>query len=148
LPAIRTAVRENRGFLRRGVSFLVGEVGIRQFLDVGTGLPTANSVHEVAQGIAPQSRIVYVDNDPLVLVDARALLTSSPEGVTTYIDADLHEPDKILNDATVRATLDFSRPIALMLLAILHFRIARPASSSAFGDDADLAVVGHECRGG
>jgi S-adenosyl methyltransferase len=79
-PAIRTAVRENRGFLRRAVTFLAGEVGIRQFLDVGTGLPTANNVHEVAQRIAPQSRIVYVDNDPLVLVHARALLTSSPEG--------------------------------------------------------------------
>jgi hypothetical protein len=120
-PAIRTAVLENRGFLRRAVSFLAGEMGVRQFLDVGTGLPTANNVHDVAQGIAPQSRIVYVDNDPLVLVHARALLTSSPEGVTAYIDADLHEPEKILNDSELQATLDFSEPVALMLLAVLHF---------------------------
>jgi S-adenosyl methyltransferase len=120
-PAIRTAVLENRGFLRRTVSFLAGEAGVRQFLDVGTGLPTANNVHEVAQGVAPQSRIVYVDNDPLVLVHARAPLTSSPEGATAYIDADLREPDKILQDPAVQDTLDFAQPIALMLLAILHF---------------------------
>jgi hypothetical protein len=120
-PSIRTAVLENRGFLRRAVSHLAGEVGIRQFLDIGTGLPTVSNVHEVAQGIAPESRIVYVDNDPLVLVHARALLTSSPEGETAYIDADLHEPEKILNNSAAQATLDFSRPIALMLLAVLHF---------------------------
>jgi hypothetical protein len=120
-PAIRTAALENRGFLRRAVSFLAGEVGVRQFLDIGTGLPTANNVHEVAQRIAPQSRIVYVDNDPLVLVHARALLTSAPEGATAYIDADLREPEKILQDPGVLETLDFSQPIALMLMAILHF---------------------------
>ena len=120
-PAIRTAALENRGFLRRAVTFLAGEMGIRQFLDIGTGLPTANNVHEVAQRVAPQSRIVYVDNDPLVLVHARALLTSSPEGATAYIDADLHEPDTILNDPAVRATIDFAQPVALLLLAILHF---------------------------
>jgi hypothetical protein len=120
-PAIRTAVQENRGFLRRAVTYLTKEVGVRQFLDIGTGLPTANNTHEVAQGIAPASRIVYVDNDPLVLVHARALLTSSPQGATAYLDADLRDTDRILADADVRGTLDFSQPIAVMLVAILHF---------------------------
>jgi len=91
-----------------------GEAGIRQFLDIGTGLPTASNTHEVAQAVAPESRIVYVDNDPLVLVHARALLTSSPQGATDYIEADLRDPDKILDGAA--ATLDFEEPIALMLL--------------------------------
>jgi hypothetical protein len=118
-PAIRTAVQENRGFLQRAVTFLTKEVGIRQFLDIGTGLPTANNTHEVAQAIAPESRIVYVDNDPLVLVHARALLTSSPQGATAYLDADLRDSHRIL--AEVRGTLDFSQPIAVMLVAILHF---------------------------
>jgi hypothetical protein len=120
-PTIRLAVRENRGFLRRAVTFLAQEAGIRQFLDVGTGLPTANNTHQVAQAIAPQSRIVYVDNDPLVLVHARALLTSSAEGATAYVDADLRDPMKILNDPELQRTLDFSQPVALMLVAVLHF---------------------------
>jgi S-adenosyl methyltransferase len=120
-PAIRTAVRENRAFLRRAVSFLTEQAGVRQFLDIGTGLPTANNTHEVAQAIAPGSRVVYVDNDPLVLVHARALLTSSPQGATVYVDADLRDTDKILGDTDVRNTLDFSRPVAVMLVAILHF---------------------------
>jgi hypothetical protein len=132
-PAIRTAAKQNRAFLRRAVTFLAEEAGIRQFLDVGTGLPTVDNVHDVAQRIAPESRVVYVDNDPLVLVHARALLTSSSEGATAYIDADLHEPQKIMNNSAVRETLDFSQPIALMLVAILHF----------IPDDADpYAVVG------
>ena len=120
-PAIRTAVVENRRFLRRAVSFLAGEAGVRQFLDIGTGLPTAENTHEVAQAIAPESRIVYVDNDPLVLVHARALLTSSEQGRTAYIDADLREPEKILGDPHLPATLDLTRPVALMLVATLHF---------------------------
>jgi len=120
-PAIRTAAKQNRAFLRRAVSFLAEQAGIRQFLDIGTGLPTVDNVHDVAQRIAPASRIVYVDNDPLVLVHARALLTSSTEGATAYIDADLHEPQKILDHSAVRDTLDYSQPIALMLVAILHF---------------------------
>ncbi|MEV8503328.1 SAM-dependent methyltransferase [Actinoplanes sp. NPDC051475] len=120
-PAIRTAVVENRRFLRRSVSFLAEQAGVRQFLDIGTGLPTANNTHEVAQSIAPDSRIVYVDNDPLVLVHARALLTSSDAGATAYVDADLREPEKILEAPELRRTLDFSQPVALMLLAILHF---------------------------
>jgi hypothetical protein len=120
-PAIRTAVVENRRFLRRAVTFLASEVGVRQFLDIGTGLPTANNTHEVAQAVAPQSRIAYVDNDPLVLVHARALLTSAPEGATVYVDADLRDPAKILDDPALLRTLDLSQPVALLLLAILHF---------------------------
>ncbi len=120
-PSIRTAARENRAFMQRAVRFLAAEAGIRQFLDIGTGLPTANNVHDVAQGIAPESRIVYVDNDPLVLTHARALLTSSDEGATAYIDADVRNPEKILSDPAVQNTLDLSQPVALLLVAILHF---------------------------
>ncbi|MQA87396.1 MAG: SAM-dependent methyltransferase [Streptosporangiales bacterium] len=118
LPQVVELARADRAFLARAVTYLVGEVGIRQFLDIGTGLPTANNTHEVAQGIAPESRIVYVDNDPLVLVHARALLTSTPEGVTDYIHADLRDPDAILEAAA--ATLDLTRPIALTLLGIVE----------------------------
>jgi S-adenosyl methyltransferase len=119
-PAIRVGVRENRKFLARVVRYLAGEAGIRQFLDIGTGLPTADNVHEVAQAVAPSARVVYVDNDPLVLAHARALLTSSPEGRTAYIHADLRDPVSILNDPVTREVLDFSQPVALMLIAILH----------------------------
>ncbi|HEY7262718.1 MAG TPA: SAM-dependent methyltransferase [Trebonia sp.] len=120
-PAIRTGARENRAFLGRAVRYLVEEAGIRQFLDIGTGLPTTDNVHEVAQRAAPSTRVVYVDNDPLVLAHARALLTSAPEGRTAYIQADLRSPEKILAAPVVREVLDFSQPIALMLVAILHF---------------------------
>jgi O-methyltransferase involved in polyketide biosynthesis len=118
-PAIRASARANRAFLARSVRFLAAEEGIRQFLDIGTGLPTASNTHEVAQSVAPESRIVYVDNDPLVLSHARALLTSSPEGVTAYLDADLRDTDTIIEQAA--DTLDFTRPVAIMLLAILHY---------------------------
>jgi hypothetical protein len=121
MPTGRTAARENRAFLGRAVRYLAAEEGIRQFLDIGTGLPTTDNVHEVAQRVVPESRIVYVDNDPLVLAHARALLTSSPEGRTAYIPADLRDPAAILADPTVREVLDFSQPVALMLVAILHF---------------------------
>ena len=107
-----------RAFLGRAIRYLAGEAGVRQFLDIGTGLPTAENTHEVAQRVAPEARIVYADNDPLVLLHARALLTSSPEGVCDYIDGDLREPDKILDQAA--RALDFTRPVALMLLGILH----------------------------
>lgn len=120
-PGARVYARENRKFLVRAVEYLAREVGIRQFLDIGTGLPSANNVHEVAQRIAPDSRVVYVDNDPLVLAHAQALLTSGPAGRTAYIHADLRDPGKILAHPLVRDTLDFSQPIALMLVAILHF---------------------------
>jgi O-methyltransferase involved in polyketide biosynthesis len=118
-PDLRVLARINREFLGRAVRHLAGEAGIRQFLDIGTGLPTANNTHEVAQAVAPECRIVYVDNDPLVLVHARALLVGAPEGATDYIQADLREPDKILREAA--NTLDLSQPVALMLLGILDF---------------------------
>jgi hypothetical protein len=116
-PAIVENARASRAFLARAVSYLAGEVGIRQFLDIGTGLPTANNTHELAQRIAPSSRIVYVDNDPIVLAHARALLTSSPEGATDYIDADARETDKILQEAA--RTLDFTQPVAIVMLGML-----------------------------
>lgn len=112
-------VLHNRDFLRRAVTVLVKEAGIRQFLDIGTGLPTAENVHQIAQRIAPESRVVYVDNDPIVLTHARALLTSGPEGATDYIDADFKEPARILEEAA--KTLDFGQPVALVLVALLHF---------------------------
>jgi hypothetical protein len=116
-PDMVNVARAVRHFLARAVRYLAGEAGIRQFLDVGTGLPTADNTHEVAQRVAPQSRIVYVDNDPLVLVHARALLTSRPEGACAYADADVRDTGKILDAAA--ATLDFSQPVALMMLGIL-----------------------------
>ena len=118
-PAIRASARANRAFLARSVRYLTAEAGVRQFLDLGTGLPTASNTHEVAQSIALESRIVYVDNDPLVLSHARALLTSSREGVTAYLDADLRDTDRILEQAA--DTLDFTKPVGIMLLAILHY---------------------------
>src|SRR5712692_1081764 len=116
-PAIRMSARANRAFLARTVRYLAEDEGIRQFLDIGTGLPTANNTHEVAQSVAPESRIVYVDNDPLVLSHARALLTSTAEGACDYIDADVREPEKIL--AGAGKTLDFTKPVAIMLLGIM-----------------------------
>lgn len=115
-PGITDLARDSRAFLGRAVTQLAGEAGIRQFLDIGTGLPTADNTHEIAQRVAPESRIVYVDNDPLVLTHARALLTSTPEGATDYIDSDLHDPDTVLREAA--RTLDFSRPVALTLMQV------------------------------
>ena len=117
LPDVADLARASRGFLARSVTFLA-DAGIRQFLDIGTGLPTANNTHEVAQAIAPESRVVYVDNDPLVLVHARALLVGAPQGVTAYIDADLRDPDRILREAA--EILDFDQPVAVTLMGILH----------------------------
>jgi S-adenosyl methyltransferase len=119
-PAIRIAARENRAFLGRAVRYLAAEAGIRQFLDIGTGLPTTGNVHEVAQAVAPESRVVYVDNDPLVLTQARALLNSAPEGRTAYLHADLREPRAILDHPAAREVLDLSQPTALIMLATLH----------------------------
>ena len=116
-PGIIPGVRANRALLGRMVGYLADEAGIRHFLDIGTGLPTKDNTHEVAQAIAPESRVVYVDNDPIVLVHARALLTSSPQGTTTYVQADLRDPDKILQGAA--ETLDFTQPVAITLLMIL-----------------------------
>ncbi|PZS25317.1 MAG: translation initiation factor IF-2 [Pseudonocardiales bacterium] len=118
-PDLRDAARADRGFLVRAVRNLVGESGIRQLLDIGTGLPTVNNTHQVAQATAPECRIVYVDNDPLVLVHARALLTSTLQGATEYLDADVRDPDTILQAAA--RTLDFTQPVALMLLGIINY---------------------------
>jgi O-methyltransferase involved in polyketide biosynthesis len=118
-PVIRDVARADREFLGRAVAFLAGERGVRQFLDIGTGLPTVDNTHEIAQRIAPESKIVYVDNDPIVLLHARTLLTSTPEGVTDYLDADVHDPEAIV--ARAGRTLDLDRPIAVMMLGILNF---------------------------
>ncbi len=128
-PNIVFSVRANRAFLARTVRYLAREKGIRQFLDIGTGIPTSNNTHEVAQSVAPDCRVVYVDNDPVVLSHARALLTSQPEGATDYIDADLRDTQKILAQAA--RTLDFSRPVAVMLIAIMH----------AIADDEDPYAI-------
>ena len=117
-PTIIRDIRANRAFLGRAVRFLAAGAGIRQFLDIGTGIPSADNTHEVAQSVAPESRIVYVDNDPIVLAHARALLTSAPEGACAYLDADLKDTGKILEEAA--RTLDFSRPVAVLFIGVLH----------------------------
>jgi hypothetical protein len=116
-PDIVNLALIGRQFLKRVIRYLAGEAGIRQFLDIGTGLPAADNTHEVAQRVAPASRVVYVDNDPLVLVHARALLIGTPEGSTDYLDADVHDPEKII--AAAADTLDFTRPVAVTLMGIL-----------------------------
>jgi hypothetical protein len=118
-PGSPLVAQRNRAFLRRAVRFLAGEMGVRQFLDIGSGLPTMDNVHEVAQKADPAARVVYVDNDPVVLSHARALLVSSPDGKCDYVDCDLRDTESILTQA--KKTLDFSEPVAVMLLAILHF---------------------------
>lgn len=120
IPTIRTMVRSQRVFLVRAVDYLVREAGIRQFLDIGTGIPSQDNVHEVAQRIAPESRILYVDNDPIVLAHARALMTSTEQGRTAFILADLRQPQAILDDPTLRDTLDLGRPVALFVVGVLH----------------------------
>ncbi len=120
-PDLLDSARADRGFLVRVVRYLTRETGIRQLLDIGTGLPTVNNTHQVAQASAPDCRIVYVDNDPMVLVHARALLTSTTEGSTDYLHADVRDPEKILHEAA--RTLDFTQPVALMLLGIMNYII-------------------------
>jgi SAM-dependent methyltransferase len=117
-PPIRASVRAQRAFLRRAVSYLAAEAGLRQYLDIGTGLPSADNTHEVAQRAAPRARIVYVDNDPIVLAHARALLSTGPAGATAYLEADLRDTGKILLAAA--GILDFDQPVAVMLVGILH----------------------------
>ena len=119
MPTMAMVARAGRAFLAAAVHYLATSGGVSQFLDIGTGLPTANNTHEVAQRANPQARIVYVDNDPIVLSHARALLTSGPDGKTAYVDADIRDTDRILAEAA--RTLDFSQPVAVMLLAVLHF---------------------------
>jgi O-methyltransferase involved in polyketide biosynthesis len=129
-PGVREVARASRACLGRMVSYLAAEEGIRQFLDIGTGLPAAGNTHEVAQQIAPDSKIVYVDNDPLVLVHARALLTSDPKGACGYVDCDVRDPDRILGEAA--GILDFTRPVALILFGIM---------GNVIDDDQAAAIV-------
>ncbi len=119
IPSIRTMAQENRKFLGRAVRHLVNDAGIRQFLDIGTGMPTEGNVHEVAQDLAPDARVVYVDNDPIVLAHARALLVSGDRGQTAYIHADLNEPERILTNPALTRTLDLDQPVGLVMVAIL-----------------------------
>jgi S-adenosyl methyltransferase len=130
-PDLVPTVRANRAFLARAVRYLVIDAGMRQFLDIGTGIPAANNTHEVAQALVPDSRIVYVDNDPVVLAHARALLTSTPEGACDYLDADLKNPGPIL--AAAARTLDFSRPVAVMLVGIMQFIGEQAEASEIIG---------------
>jgi hypothetical protein len=117
-PGVQAGVLANRAFLARAVRYLAGECGIRQFLDIGTGIPTADNTHEVAQSVVPEARIVYVDNDPVVLLHARSLLTSDPRGAADYVDADLRDPGRILAEAA--RTLDLGKPVAVLMLLVLH----------------------------
>jgi hypothetical protein len=119
IPGMRYMAGENRKFVHRAARDLVAKEGIRQFLDIGTGIPTRPNLHEIAQGIAPEARVVYVDNDPIVLVHARALMISTPEGRSEYISADIRDPESILTEPVLRETLDFTRPIGFTLIAIL-----------------------------
>ena len=135
-PQLAEAVQSNRAFLARAVRYLTHEAGIRQFLDIGTGIPAANNTHQVAQREAADSRIVYVDNDPIVLLHARALLRSTPEGACDYLQADLRNPEEIRAGAV--RTLDFGKPVALMLLAILQFI---PDSEDPYGLVARLLAA-------
>jgi S-adenosyl methyltransferase len=139
-PGIVMSVRANRAFLARAVRFLAAEAGIRQFLDIGTGIPAANNTHEVAQSAASNCRVVYVDYDPVVLTHARALLTSSTPGAIDYIDADLRDPQTILRHAA--RTLDFSRPVAVMLIAIMHLIVDEDAPYGLVGQLLDAVPGG------
>ncbi|MER6400984.1 SAM-dependent methyltransferase [Kitasatospora sp. NPDC001603] len=120
-PALPTSMRTTRTFMQRVVRHLAEEHKVRQFLDIGTGIPTSPNVHEIAQGIAPEARVAYVDNDPIVLTHARALMSSTEEGRTTYIDADFRDVDSIIGAPQLREVLDLTQPVALSLIAIVHF---------------------------
>lgn len=120
-PSLRTSMRANRAFMHRVSRYLATERGVTQFLDVGTGIPTSPNLHEVVQEVRPEARVVYVDNDPIVLAHARALLTSTPGGATAYIHADLREPEEIIESEELRETLDLTKPIGFTLIAMLHF---------------------------
>jgi hypothetical protein len=133
-PGLRTSMRSNRAFMQRAGRFLAGECGVRQFLDIGTGIPTSPNLHEVVQTVAPDARIVYTDNDPVVLAHARALMTSTREGRTAYIHADMRDPAAILGAQQLRDTIDLGRPVALLVIAVLHF---------IDDDDEALAVMRH-----
>jgi hypothetical protein len=140
MPELVQSARYNREFLGRVVPILARDLGIGQFLDIGTGLPTANNTHEVAQRTRADARIVYVDNDPMVLVHARALLTSTPEGATDYVDADIRDVDRILTHAA--RTLDFGQPVAVMLLGILNFVVEDEAAHAIVSKLMDAVPSG------
>ena len=135
-PGIVESVRANRAFLARAVRFLAAEAGITQFLDIGTGIPASNNTHEVAQAIVPDAHVTYVDYDPVVLLHARVLLTSTVPGTVDYIDADLREPDEILSEAA--KTLDFSKPVAILLIAVMHLIVD---DDDPYGIVADLKAA-------
>ena len=139
-PGIVQSVRANRAFLARVVRFLAAEAGITQFLDIGTGIPAANNTHEVAQSVAPGARVVYVDYDPVVLQHARALLTSGPRGTVDYIDADLRDTEKIVREAA--RTLDFSQPVAIMLIAVMHLIVDADDPYGIIGQLKDTMLPG------
>ncbi|AYN43434.1 SAM-dependent methyltransferase [Streptomyces dangxiongensis] len=122
-PALPVHMRANRDFMNRAVRWLAEEAGVRQFLDIGTGIPTSPNLHEIAQAVAPGSRVVYADNDPIVLTLSQGLLASAPEGRTSYIEADFRDPSAILDAPELRETLDLSRPVALTVIAIVHFML-------------------------
>jgi len=121
IPTMRAMAQANRAFLSRAVRYLAAEAGVRQFLDIGTGIPTSPNVHEIAQAVAPDARIVYVDNGPIVLAHARALMASQNVGETAFILADLRQPQAILDHPTLKATLDLTQPVALMMVAVLMY---------------------------
>lgn len=131
LPQLETAIHANRGFVHRAVRYLAAECGIRQFLDIGCGLPTHRNVHEVAQDIDPAARVVYVDNDSQVMVHARALLLGTREGAVGYAETDVRDPWTLLADPAVRDTLDFRRPVGVLLCAVLHFIVDDELARSA-----------------
>ena len=139
-PSIIRDIRANREFLGRAVRYLVTEAGVRQFLDIGTGIPSANNTHEVAQSVAPESRIVYVDNDPIVLAHARALLMSTPEGACAYLDADLKDTGKILQEAA--HTLDFAKPVAVLFIGVLHLVSDKEGPQRIMSEMLDVTVPG------
>jgi SAM-dependent methyltransferase len=139
-PDLVASVRANQAFLARSVRYLAGQAGISQFLDIGTGLPAAGSAHEVAQEVAPDSRVVYVDNDPMVLAHARALLTGSEPGTTAYLDADLRDASGLVEQAAAR--LDFSRPVAVLLVSVLHMIEDREDPQAIVGTLLDAVAPG------
>ena len=149
-PNLRAAVRENRAFLGRVVQFLAGEAGIRQFLDIGSGIPTEQNVHQVAQAVAPGARVVYADNDEIAVAHSRLMLEDNPDA--TVIQADLREPAKILADPETQLLIDFTQPVAVLLVAILHFipDSAQPGRIIATLLDAlapgSFLVICHACR--
>lgn len=144
-PSVVTTARENRRFMQRAVTFLAGECGIRQFLDIGCGLPAADNTHEIAQRIAPTCRVVYVDNEPLVMAYARALLTGTPQGQTAYIERDLRDPAGILGDAAMGTVLDLDEPVGLLLVAVLHFLLDADQPAKAIAELLDAMPAGSYC---